>query len=311
MATAPDTDTPLVGSDDCDHPQPSKALAHSAEEPEMRLVMRPDTQPKAGDTEEMRLVSKEEIWGGISELFEFWVMLWTNGKDYFCSKYPSRQLPEDLTPSGLEAQLVPIPQTYYQPPIPSDSSLTPASLPLAKNIYIKRPDPITFNPDKPTSTECADSMLQDAHVCEILTKHPHPNICIYYGYIAENSFLTGLCFEKYEKTLYEAIKNGDAVDGPRILEGVQSGLDHLHALGLVHGDVNPHNIMLDSTSVPIIIDFDSCQSQGTRIFGKGGTPLWCKEPPPIVAETENDVYGLEAIREWLVEEGMKTADPDS
>ncbi|KAJ5583078.1 hypothetical protein N7535_001698 [Penicillium sp. DV-2018c] len=44
-----------------------------------------------------------------------------------------------------------------------------------------------------------------------------------------------------------------------VLAGVESGLKHLHPLGLVHKDINPSNITIDNHRT-IIIDFGSCRS---------------------------------------------------
>ena len=49
------------------------------------------------------------------------------------------------------------------------------------------------------------------------------------------------------------------------LERVESGIRHLHSLGLIHNDINPSNIMLDG-EIPII-DFGSCQREGESLEG--------------------------------------------
>jgi len=48
---------------------------------------------------------------------------------------------------------------------------------------------------------------------------------------------------------------------PRIdhyLEGIASGVGHMHSLGLIHNDIDPSNIMITEDDSPVVIDFDSC-----------------------------------------------------
>ncbi|TFY65460.1 hypothetical protein EVG20_g5576 [Dentipellis fragilis] len=263
----------------------------------------------ADDAEEMRLVISAEAWDVNYEAFEYWKIIWTNEKDYFFSTYSLRKLPDDLNSIRSEARLVP--RTFYRPHIPSDIALTPAPLPLSESIYIKKPVPLDFELESSASTGCADDLLKEAQTCEQLAKHPHPHICTYHGIIEEDGALVGLCLERHGKTLYMAVIDGDPIDARRILEGVKSGLDHLHALGFVHGDINPTNIVLDATSAPVIIDFDSCTPQGSKIDGKYGTFPWCKDPWPVTAEFDDDIYCLEKIKEWFIEKGMEVTDTDS
>lgn len=41
----------------------------------------------------------------------------------------------------------------------------------------------------------------------------------------------------------------------RLLTGMAAGLDHIHALGIVHGDVKPANVLLTSGARPLLADF--------------------------------------------------------
>lgn len=53
-------------------------------------------------------------------------------------------------------------------------------------------------------------------------------------------------------------------------EDVERGVHHLHALGLVHGDVNPSDIMEDkSCNRAVLADFDSCRPVGERLGPQG------------------------------------------
>jgi serine/threonine protein kinase len=50
----------------------------------------------------------------------------------------------------------------------------------------------------------------------------------------------------------------------------------LHRLDLIHGDINPTNIMFDNDGRPIIIDFDICARKGEE--ARGGTFGWMDDP---------------------------------
>lgn len=58
-------------------------------------------------------------------------------------------------------------------------------------------------------------------------------------------------------------------DREGFLSGVESGIRHLHALGLVHNDIKPANIMLDHNGNAVIIDFNNCYADGQDMDGRG------------------------------------------
>lgn len=184
-------------------------------------------------TQHLRLIHKQQAWDMDMENFAFWALVWTDGEDHWHYRYPSRRLPEDT--SVLIPHAVKIPQSYYRVPISADIALTPAPLPVPEDSFIKTYNLIEYEPETSSqSSALADLLLQEAQVCEILAKHPHRHICEYRGYVQKNGMITGLCFKQYGKNLYEALRDGDVIDHRKILEGVKSGLEHLHTLGLVH-----------------------------------------------------------------------------
>ncbi len=99
-------------------------------------------------------------------------------------------------------------------------------------------------------------------------------------------------------TQYASTPAFQQLDQVRFLEALQAAVDHLHSLGLAHNDINPDNIMIKD-SVPVLIDFGSCQP-----FGKGlqslGTPGWYAELF-YTSEKIHDVYALGKLRNWLRE----------
>lgn len=82
-----------------------------------------------------------------------------------------------------------------------------------------------------------------------------------------------------------------------VLAGIERGIKHLHALGWVHNDINPSNIMLDGDEA-VIIDFGSCRRAGESLDGAGRTYEWYDERVET-ALPRNDLDALEEIRIWL------------
>ncbi|KAK4043557.1 protein kinase [Parachaetomium inaequale] len=100
------------------------------------------------------------------------------------------------------------------------------------------------------------------------------------------------------KTRPDLFKGG-AIDKDRILSGLSAALDHLHALGLAHNDVNPANVMLAHGGEPVLIDFGSCEPFGERLLS-AGTPGWCRaREQAFASDKANDEYGLGLMGPWL------------
>lgn len=59
------------------------------------------------------------------------------------------------------------------------------------------------------------------------------------------------------------------LDKTAFLEGIKAGIQHLHALRLVHNGINPSNIIVDEHDQPIIIDFDTYDHHGEKLGPKG------------------------------------------
>ena len=72
----------------------------------------------------------------------------------------------------------------------------------------------------------------------------------------------------------------------------------MHALGLIHNDLNPSNIMMNGDS-PVTIDFDSCKREGEKLGLKLGTFGWAMEGV-VYATPQNDYFGLSKIRGILM-----------
>ena len=197
-------------------------------------------------------------------------------------------VPLDIDAEQLDCPLIPIPKEHLWPPFTDHLTLAPHPLP--NDTFLKRPSLARLGSE--TGPKPREILLHEAHMCEILRRHPHPNIASYLGCVRDEGLVTVLCFVRCKETLSDRLGDSNRPLNLRsCLEGVRNGLDHLHNLGLNHDDINPANIMLDQEDVPIIIDFDSCQREGELSFGIG-TPGWTNSSITGFSERKNDDFRL-------------------
>jgi hypothetical protein len=108
----------------------------------------------------------------------------------------------DIDPSKLNC--VPIDSSKVWLLCPADLTRAPETLP--PNSYVKRPSLLYYG-DTKASSETSTLLLQEARVCEILRKSPHPNIAKYLGCLVENGRIVRLCFASYGATLAQLVRN--------------------------------------------------------------------------------------------------------
>jgi serine/threonine protein kinase len=82
------------------------------------------------------------------------------------------------------------------------------------------------------------------------------------------------------------------------LAEVEEGIKHFHEIGIVHGDIQPDNIMFDNNGNAVIIDLDSACFFGeplghghknSKFFTKNASHAW----------PENDYYSLGRLKAFL------------
>lgn len=209
-----------------------------------------------------------------------------------------RQLTLDVVREGLK----PLPDEELYPLYPEEGGLTVAPDDVTGR-YVKRTAWATYLDFRGTEF-LPKLMLQEARTMEFLAQHPHSNIVGYYGCRVKRGRITGLVLETFPfaHDLGFAENRPDMFKGvfdkERIKAGIRSAVDHLHALGWAHNDLNPANIMLGERGGPRLIDFGSCQPFGGRLMSLG-TPGWSKAERSFASAKENDEYGLSLLGPWL------------
>lgn len=239
------------------------------------------------------------------------VVYQADGEVYHAVSKARYSSPSEVKPEHLK-NLVNIPVSAYNPP--ASSELTRVPDPLPRDCYVKKPRLISYDRIRRGSrpNDIADSVLAEAKVCELLMRHPHPNVATYLGCQVSDGRITGLCFTRYQHTLMQEVNprslskrksrstrraTGDYGYMPAGIDGVESGIKHIHSLRLVHNDINPKNIMRDGDRW-VIIDFDSCRPVGDSLQGVGRTYEWYDENVQL-SVPKNDHDALAEIRAWL------------
>lgn len=175
--------------------------------------------------------------------------------------------------------------------------------PFDPDIYYLKTPSFTYADCKPGTTFVADCFLREVVVLELLKTNPHRNLVSYIGCVVGDGRITQLCLQRYRCTLYEYMREHEG-DIPKdecykILDGIESGLAHIHALGLAHNDINPDNVCIDDLGEAIIVDFDSCLPFD-EILQKGSGALHSADEIMPISRPENDLQRLDEIAEMLL-----------
>lgn len=236
--------------------------------------------------------------------FDYTKVLFHQDGIIYCAKLSQRNISSEICADELQDS-TPIPREAYCPLLPPGCTIAESP----GDSYIKQPDLMSFN----VRLDLAGLVLLELATCELLRKYPHPNIATYYGCVTCEGRVTGLCFKKYHKSLLDEVNPGflnkimlmqseDRAaarrEAARYLTGIENGIKHLHAHGVVHNDLNPANIMITENGDPVIIDFDSSSAPGTALDNTKRTYGWF-DPDQRLARKSNDNDALEELRIWL------------
>ncbi|PBK98525.1 kinase-like protein [Armillaria gallica] len=133
----------------------------------------------------------------------------------------------------------------------------------------------------------------------------HPNVLPFYGiycdpgpssYCLVSPFMTNGPLRQY-------LSNVDNPDRHSLALDITRGMNYLHKLFLVHGDLKGDNILITDDHRAVIADFGISFVMGITFFGtssssrKGGTVKW--QPPEVLNGSPNslsaDVYSLACV----------------
>lgn len=156
---------------------------------------------------------------------------------------------------------------------------------------------------------CLRELVREARILAALE---HTNVCSLLGVVGGDAGCDSLILELADGNLYDLIHRPQLVRGANpmdtrgkvlIAHGVARGLDHIHAFGLIHGDLKSPNVLIDvgwdGQVTPKICDFGGA----TMADGAGcarlrcGT-LWWAAPESLRGEAFGqaaDVYSTGAI----------------
>ncbi len=147
----------------------------------------------------MEIIEQSEafVGEGDSMTFSHSKVILKEGYRYFYARTKSRGV--DTDPSTLDPHLIPASQIW-----PSfREGLTRAVEPVPAACYVKLPSLLDYG-DMEASKNISSLILHEAEICETLRQHPHPYLAQYLGCVVDSEGrITGLCFVKYRKTLFD------------------------------------------------------------------------------------------------------------
>jgi len=199
----------------------------------------------------------------------------------------------DLTPMAIKESLKLLPDDDVDPRVPP--SVTIVSPPIHSKLFVKHPK---LNTGFRGAGLLPKLTLKELEVLERLKERPHPHIVRYHGCLTARNRVVGLVFDYCSRTLYQTLEEDRrSIDIKTCMNSITAATEHLHALGLAHNDLNPHNIMVDENNVTYVIDMGSCQPSGHDLI-TGGSLGWVDEEF-TTSHPKHDDAALKKLRIWL------------
>lgn len=222
----------------------------------------------------------------------------------FCATSPNKRVGPQFCADELK-DVKPIPIEAYRPLLPPGVAIAPPTL----DYYVKQPNLMSFV----GGVDLASLVLQELATCEIIRKKPHPNLATFYGCQIDDGRVSGLCFERYTRNLMQEVNPNSLSKSAFIqsegtaasrkisaghLRGIEAGLRRLHALGIIHNDLNPTNIMIAADGRAVLVDYDSSRAPEMPLDNAKRTHGW-HDPCVNTSQESNDWDALRELRIWL------------
>jgi serine/threonine-protein kinase len=168
---------------------------------------------------------------------------------------------------------------------------------LAREVHLDRPVAIKLLPPERAS----DSSLRERFLREVrlAAKLSHPNIIPIHAVDDLGGFVFYVMAFIDGETLAQRVRTRGPLpssEGARVLREVAWALAHAHAQGLVHRDVKPDNILLETATGRVLVaDFGIAAATGDgRGQGVSGTPEFMSPEQALGKDVDarSDLYGL-------------------
>ncbi|KAK9897795.1 kinase-like protein [Cystobasidium minutum MCA 4210] len=209
-----------------------------------------------------------------------------------------------------DAEGTPVPVDYYLPKY--EPGWTVFDGPLQDHHFLKESPLDSYDVDDDPLDWPSRELRDEIEIYEKLKCHPHPNIVNYHGVVVKNDRVTGIVIDKVDSGLYDALggpcKASHIVDIEVAMRELQSAVEHLHSIGIVHCDISPHNLGVDANGRILLFDFDCAFAIGTKRYGKIYNGSWNVIPDILEAEfacVEIDYECLKLTRQALLEYPQK------
>ena len=170
---------------------------------------------------------------------------------------------------------------------------------LAREVHLDRPVAIKLlPPERAQEQEIRERFLREARIAARLS---HPNIIPIHAVDERNGFVYYVMAYVDGESLAQRVRTRGplpASEGARLLRETAWALASAHAQGVVHRDVKPDNILIESTSQRVLVaDFGIAAAVG-EVAGDGvsGTPEFMSPEQALGHEIDarSDLYSLGA-----------------
>ena len=169
---------------------------------------------------------------------------------------------------------------------------------LAREVHLDRLVAIKLLPPDKAEPALKERFLREARLAAKLS---HPNIIPIHAVEDTGGFVFYVMAFVDGETLANRVRSRGPLsssEGARVLREVAWALAHAHGQGLVHRDVKPDNILLESTSGRVLVaDFGIAAATGeSATEGISGTPEFMSPEQALgtLVDARSDLYGLGA-----------------
>ncbi|WP_165352731.1 protein kinase [Loktanella sp. IMCC34160] len=183
---------------------------------------------------------------------------------------------------------------------------------MAADFVAKKYSPlISEDDDKELFGELFERFRDEAR---ILFKLNHPNVVRVFNFYDYSEKKTAYILMEYvEGSEILAFLAERPSDADRVFEGIVEGFMHLQRQGVLHRDIRPANILVQSDGSPKIIDFGFGKSSITseRLAERKSISLnwWCETPPEFgvgIYDFQTEVYFVGKLFEHALSDGKLT-----